>query len=755
LNNPRVYIKGAGIVSPLGNSIAETVAALRENRSEIAPLALFPLLQGRPLPVGQVRGVAPDPIPPRTHQLALAAATQAMAGCSRPPDAIIIGTTTGGILTTEQLLRDGITDKPASLDQISRPQQTMKTPTQTRAAFCQPGFSNKSMYRFHGLSTVAEELGRRFDCSGPILTVSTACSSGAVAITLALELLRDKRAKNVLVGGVDSLCRLTYFGFHSLQLVDKNGCRPFDKNRRGMAVAEGAGMLLLSSEKNSDMPVELLGAGLSCDAFHPAAPHPEGKGARAAMRAALHNAGLSPETIDYINLHGTGTPENDLAESRAVRALFPTPPALSSIKGATGHSLAAAGAIEAVVASLCITNNLVPANTGLKQVDPDLKLHPVTKPINRPVTAVLSNSFGFGGNNGSLVLAKSGKFTGTAAQATTRPLSILGFSCLTGAGEIMATLAALRDKISVTGQAEDATITNNLPPRLIRRLKRLPRMALSLAVSAYGGSKNGKKPLSIFMGTGWGALSETHDFLDRLTTSKEQFPSPTDFVGSVHNGPAGQVAMLLEATGANITTSGGDYSFEQALMAADLLIRDDETAVVLGADEGHKILSPLLDASIEPQANAENLADGGGALHLGRERNKGRICIRLCFYASCRAQDPISSLMDALAGADTLPSNCCLVLAGIPAAAKELGKKQLEQFIKLSSLAVPVSHYREYLGEFASASAVAAALAASCLETGQVPAIMTGDRPISLKKNKKILVLGLGKYITAMELYRP
>jgi len=724
LNNPRVYIRGTGIVSPLGGSIAETLAALRENRSKIAPLDLFPLLQGNPLPVGQARGIGTEPTLPRTHQLALTAATQAMAGSNRPPDAIVIGTTTGGILTTEQLLRDGSTDK--------------------------------NQYRLHGLNTVADELGLHFNCSGPVLTVSTACSSGAVAITLAMELLRGKRAENVLVGGVDSLCRLTYFGFHSLQLVDKNGCRPLDKDRRGMAVAEGAGMLLLSSEKNADTPVELLGAGLSCDAFHPAAPHPEGKGARAAMRAALADAGLSPEEIDYINLHGTGTPENDLAESRAVRALFPSPPALSSIKGATGHSLAAAGAIEAVVASLCITWDLVPANTGLKQVDPDLKLHPVTKPIDRPVTTVLSNSFGFGGNNGSLVLAKAGKFTKFTSKETTRPLFILGSACLTGAGDTAATLAGLRNEKNIAGQAEDATITNNLPPRLIRRLKKLPRMALSLAVNACNRAKSGEKPLSIFMGTGWGALSETYDFLERLTTSKEQFPSPTDFVGSVHNGPAGQVAMLLEATGANITTSGGDYSFEQALMAADLLLKDDETAVVLGADEGHKIFSPLLDASIEPQAQVENLADGGGSLHLGKmPRNKGRACIKLCFFKNCRTDDPISSLIKELGGADTLQSDCGLVLTGIPAAAKKLGEKQLEQFIKLSSLAAPVSRYRKYIGEFASASAVAAALAASCLESGQAPALLTGGNPISLEKNKKILIIGLGEYITAMELYRP
>jgi 3-oxoacyl-(acyl-carrier-protein) synthase len=164
------------------------------------------------------------------------------------------------------------------------------------------------------------------------MVVSTACSSGVVAIALALKMLRSGMFRTVLAGGVDSLSRLTYFGFHSLQLVDQTGCKPLDQNRQGMAVAEGAGMILLTTEKPVHYRAEILGAGLSCDAYHPAAPHPEGEGAFMAMQRALTDAGISPEAIDYINLHGTGTPDNDLAEAKAVGRVLTTPPPLSSIK---------------------------------------------------------------------------------------------------------------------------------------------------------------------------------------------------------------------------------------------------------------------------------------------------------------------------------------------------------------------------------------------------------------------------------------
>ncbi|MCK5070748.1 MAG: beta-ketoacyl-[acyl-carrier-protein] synthase family protein [Desulfocapsa sp.] len=370
-----VYIAGIGIISPLGCGADATAEKLQENNSAISPLSasVFSINKPPPLPVGQVQDL-PNSSLPRTHQLTLLAAKQAMQGYSQAPDAVIVGTTTGGILTTEELLADNISDS--------------------------------KKYSHHGLSTVAEEVALDVNCTGPALTFSTACSSGTVAISMALKMLQSGEAKWVLAGGADSLCRLTYFGFHSLQLVDQDGSKPLDKDRKGMSVAEGAGILLLSTVKPEHPLGQILGCGLSCDAHHPAAPHPEGKGAFHAMRNAINDAGSNARAIGYINLHGTGTPDNDLAESKAIRAIFANPPPLSSIKGATGHSLAASGAIEAVIAAICIQRDFLPANTGCKNPDPELQLKPLLAPVEQRVSTVLSNSFGFGGTNGTLVMSK-------------------------------------------------------------------------------------------------------------------------------------------------------------------------------------------------------------------------------------------------------------------------------------------------------------------------------------------------------------
>jgi hypothetical protein len=278
-------------------------------------------------------------------------------------------------------------------------------------------------------------------------------------------------------------------------------------------------------------------------------------------------------------------------------------------------------------------------------------------------------------------------------------------------------------------------------------------MTLSLALGAHENSGREEKPASVFMGTGWGALSETYDFLTRLTDSKEQFPSPTDFVGSVHNGAAGQAAIMLGATGANITTSGGDYSFEQALLAADLLMEEgEESCLVLGVDEGHQVLTPLLDSSIAP---GTLLADGGGAFCLSRKREGAQGLVRIPFYQSSATKGWVNSLIDALGGAQTVKGKYALLLAGIPAAIREEGERQLARFMEQSGLSAPVIRYRAFTGEFASASAVAAVMAVSFLASGEVPgALVSGEAPALEGNQKGILVLGLGRYLSAMEFSR-
>jgi 3-oxoacyl-(acyl-carrier-protein) synthase len=721
LSDVPVFIAGMGVISALGCGTAQTLEALRSGRRALGPLTLFEVPADQAMAVGAVVGIdAPDPMP-RTHHLARLAAEQALAGSGPPPDAIVLGSTTGGILTTESLLVNDCTD-PES-------------------------------YRWHALTTVAEELARRCGCTGPVITISTACSSSAVAIKVAMEMLRAGMAGRVLAGGADSLCRLTCFGFKSLQLIDLSGARPLDRDRCGMSVAEGAAFLLLTDAPQGDGALQILGAGLSCDAHHATAPHPDGEGAAAAMRAALEDAALAPQAIDYINLHGTGTLDNDLAEARAIRGLFnECRPPLSSVKGAMGHSLAAAGAIEAVIAALCIQHGLVPANVGYRTFDPDLDLEPAAKPLRAPIATVMSNSFGFGGNNAALIVGAARPPAAGAAGHVVAPFTVDGYACITGAGHTMDSRERFFAGVPCAGRLDDGRLAEGLPPRTIRRFKRLPKLSLALAVNACQGVPADRMPGAVSLGTAWGALSETHDFLRRLAETDQKYPSPTDFVGSVHNAPAGQIAMLLAAKGANVTTSGGDCSFEQALLAADVLTRRAGASIlVAGADENHGLLSPLFDASARVSGTA---ADGGGALLLRRAIEAKGPVVEMIYYRAGQCPEAMAGLVHRLGGAGIVNRTLGAVLAGLPAASRARADEQLAAFLSESRFGGPVVDYRRLTGEFAAASAVAAVMGVAMVAQGRVPGPLAGGAPLALG-SKAILLLGLGKFITAVRIAPP
>jgi hypothetical protein len=284
----------------------------------------------------------------------------------------------------------------------------------------------------------------------------------------------------------------------------------------------------------------------------------------------------------------------------------------------------------------------------------------------------------------------------------------------------------------------------------VRRLKRLPRMALSLAVAAHASSGTAEPPASIFLGTGWGGLSETHDFLSRLFSTEERFTSPTDFIGSVHNAPAGQVAILLQAKGPNITLTDGDYSFEQALFSVGLIAHEAEgTIMVIGADENHEKLTPLFDASA---ACAPIASDGGCGLLLQPTDTARGVRIAPVFISNdpCTEQT-MPRLMLELGGSENIRKKYGAVFAGIPAAAREKGNEQLALFITAAGCGCTVIDYRKVTGEFASASAVAAAIAVDCVRAGELPAGLCRAAPGSLH-GRGILLLGLGQCITAVEI---
>jgi 3-oxoacyl-[acyl-carrier-protein] synthase-1 len=241
--------------------------------------------------------------------------------------------------------------------------------------------------------------------AGPTLTISTACSSSAKVFASAERLIRLGLADAALVGGVDSLCDSVLFGFHSLELVSRQPCRPFDRRRDGISIGEAAAFALLERVEDAPGTPRLIGYGESSDAWHMSTPHPEGRGALGALDDALARAGIRAEQVDYVNLHGTATVKNDEVEAKLLPRFSPRTRA-SSTKGFTGHTLGAAGALEAVIALLAIEHRMVPPDLGCTDALPEAESWLALRPETRDIGIALSNSFGFGGNNACLVFAR-------------------------------------------------------------------------------------------------------------------------------------------------------------------------------------------------------------------------------------------------------------------------------------------------------------------------------------------------------------
>jgi len=380
--------------SCLGRGLAPTLAALREMRSGLAPCAFETVALDTA--VGEVSGVDAAALPPalgafdcRNNRLALLGLTQdafadAVAECvgrhGRGRIGVFLGTSTSGILETEIAYRQragGAGELP-------------------------PGFRYRGAHNTFSLAAFAREA---LGLGGPAVVISSACSSSAKVFASARRAIEAGLIDAAVVGGVDSLCLTTLYGFHSPQLTSPLPCRPFDLKRDGLSIGEAAAFALLQVPPGSldADAVLLLGTGESSDAHHMSAPHPEGAGARSAMLAALEAAALAPEDIEYLNFHGTGTPSNDDAEARAVSSVLGGEVPGSSTKGATGHTLGAAGALEAVICALALRHGLMPAGVNTQDVDPELGVNYLCANREGPLGHVMSNSFGFGGSNCSLI----------------------------------------------------------------------------------------------------------------------------------------------------------------------------------------------------------------------------------------------------------------------------------------------------------------------------------------------------------------
>jgi 3-oxoacyl-[acyl-carrier-protein] synthase-1 len=384
--------------SCIGRGLHETLAALQEQRTGLAPCNFETV--DIDTHVGEVPGVDHERLPRslgefecRNNRLAqmglsqdeFAAAVEELAGrLGRRRIGVFLGTSTSGILETELAYRRRDPDTGA--------------------------LPHDFHYRgSHNNFSVADFTRKALKLEGPAVVVSSACSSSAKVFGSARRMIEAGLIDAAVVGGVDSLCLTTLYGFHSLQLVAALPCRPFDRRRDGISIGEAAAFAVLEPVPGSldADSVVLLGVGESSDAYHMSSPHPDGLGARAAMLQALENASLQPSDIDYVNLHGTGTPSNDSAEARAVTAVLGSNTPTSSTKGATGHVLGAAGALEAVICALALRHGLMPAGLNTTCVDSSLCVNYLLKNRHQKIARVMSNSFGFGGSNCSIILGRA------------------------------------------------------------------------------------------------------------------------------------------------------------------------------------------------------------------------------------------------------------------------------------------------------------------------------------------------------------
>ena len=385
-----IAITGMGCICAAGRNLPDAMNSLFRGERRPAPPVRFASNHPVRYPVFEAIDFEEPPDLLRTSAFALHAAREAFAdaGIDRKTLStlrvgVCVGTTVGSVMSEETFCRAYLAGNDPDMAPIRR------------------------ILR----SNPADVIAREFDLSGPRQTVVTACSSSTDALGIAGSWIRGGLCDAAITGGADELGRITYIGFISLMITDDSPCKPFDMHRKGLNLGEGAAMLVLASEgalRRSGMRARsfLLGYGSAGDAYHLTAPRPDGAGLRSAISEALATSGVSPTSVAFVNAHGTGTPDNDRVEGRVLLDMLPSIPFLST-KGYTGHTLGAAGAIEAVFTATCLEMGKIPASAGFETPDPGIGITPAMKVAPVQGSVALSESLAFGGTNSVVVLGKA------------------------------------------------------------------------------------------------------------------------------------------------------------------------------------------------------------------------------------------------------------------------------------------------------------------------------------------------------------
>lgn len=573
-----IAITGEGIVSAIGLNKQEVLQALQEGRTGIGEMKYLQSIHHE-LPVGEVDlsneqmkkmlGIPSEQMMSRTSLLGMLAIDQALKEAyvdvaslrARKADGkplrivLVSGTTVGGMDITE-----------LCFDQLEK---------QKSVEFLQ----------HHDCGNSTRLMADHFGIFDEVATLSTACSSAANAIMLGARLLKAGEADLVVAGGTEALSRFHLNGFNSLMILDHESCRPFDTTRAGLNLGEGAAFLVLESEEMAQQRkitphAYLTGYGNACDAFHQTASSENGEGAYLAMTEALAMANLSAKDIQYVNAHGTGTPNNDQSESVSLKRVFGDEmPMVSSTKSFTGHTTSASGSIETVICILAMQHHFVPANLGWKN-PMENGILPTMGAQNLDLENVLCNSFGFGGNDSSLVISLHPK---ESASEIMRDVKIKVLS-----------------KVEINSEEQLTDIRKYVKPLEVRRMGKIMKSSLLSSLEAL--QRAGiEVPDSIITGTAYGCLENSERLMEQIKEEGEGMLKPTFFMQSTHNTIGSNIAIKTHCHGYNVTYTQESHSLEWAIRDAELLLRSGKVKNVLVGchDESTPLFNTLLEKSGE------------------------------------------------------------------------------------------------------------------------------------------------------------
>lgn len=542
-----IAITGVGIVSAIGNNTATVLDSLLNEKSGVGQMVHLQS-EHRELPVGEVKlsdeqlkdavCVAQEEIVSRTALLGAYAVRQAIedagidiSACKRV--ALVSGTTVGGMDITERYY-----SKIKSDDALL------------------------SVLKQHDCGTSSQLIADICHLDAEVCTISTACSSALNAIMLGAEMLKNGEADLVIAGGTEALSKFHLNGFNTLIILDGKRCRPFDDSRAGINLGEGAAFVILQREEDAKETARAFISGYAntCDAFHQTASSDNGQGAFLSMSQALAMAELQPEDIQYVNAHGTGTPNNDLTESVALQRVFGDHlPYISSTKAFTGHTTSASGSIELVISLLAMEHSFIPTNLGWKNPI-EGGILPSTGNTACELEHVMCNSFGFGGNDSSLIISR-------------KPMA--GKNAATQEYEVEIAAESLITDVEQLKESKEF-----IPPMEARRMGKLLKAATMTSMRALK-EAGVTMPDAIITATALGMLENSEKFLDDIVENGESLLKPTLFMQSTHNTIGSAVAIRLGCHGYNITYTQGADSWKWAMHDAERLIRSGKAESVL------------------------------------------------------------------------------------------------------------------------------------------------------------------------------